>query len=227
MPRKHRPLDRASGAPRDTSIIVIACEDTHAVKQYFSKFRTRRVQYKVLPTTDCDSSPRAVIDRLNAYRSEYATEEHDELWICIDADHWIRGTHQREFSQVLQECRSKGYGIAISNPCFEVWLLMHFMEVNDRLLLELIGEDTSSCLSDDQRASLRCDKFESRLRQEVGGYNKSNVARLPLTASQVLHAIDRARHADANADSDVPTCPGTRLYKLLDTLRGRDSIDLM
>ena len=105
MPRKHRPLDRASGAPRDTSIIVIACEDTHAVKQYFSKFRTRRVQYKVLPTTDCDSSPRAVIDRLNAYRSEYATEEHDELWICIDADHrfavYINESFHKYFKNVV------------------------------------------------------------------------------------------------------------------------------
>ncbi len=57
----------------------------------------------------------------------------------------------------------------MSNPCFEVWLLMHFAEVNDRLLLELLGEDPLSILNDQQRSSLRCDKFEARLRQEVGG----------------------------------------------------------
>ncbi|MEZ6092606.1 MAG: RloB family protein [Pirellulaceae bacterium] len=224
MPRKHRPLDRTSGALRDTSIVVIACEDTHAVKQYFSKFRTRRVQYKIYPTLDGDSSPRAVMERLDYYRSEFATEEHDELWICIDADHWIRGQHQRDFSQVLQECRSKGYGVAISNPCFEVWLLMHYANVDDSLLLELLGEDPSSVLSDDQRSSFRCDRFEARLRQTAGGYNKSNVARLSLTAAQVLQATERARRSDGA--SDVPKCPGTRVYKLIDTLQRRDSIDL-
>lgn len=225
MPRKHRPLDRTSGALRDSSIIVIACEDTHAVKQYFSKFRTRRVQYKILPTVDGNSNPRAVLERLDLYRNEFATEERDELWICIDADHWIRGPHQRELSNVLQECRNKGYGVAMSNPCFEVWLLMHFAEVNDCLLLELIGEDPLSMLNDQQRSSIRCDKFEARLRQEVGGYNKSNVARLQLTAEQVLQASERARSIDGT--SDVPRCPGTRLYKLIETLKRRDSIDLL
>lgn len=77
---------------------------------------------------------------LLGYKSEYATEHGDELWICIDTDHWIRGGHQAELSQVLQECRSKGYGVAISNPCFEVWLLMHFADVDDSLLLELLGD---------------------------------------------------------------------------------------
>ena len=225
MPRKHRPLDRTSGALRDSSIVVIACEDTHAVKQYFSKFRTRRVQYKVLPTVDGDSSPRAVMERLDYYRAEFATEQHDELWICIDADHWIRGPHQRELSQVLQECRSKDYGVAISNPCFEVWLLMHFADVNDGLLLELLGEGPSGSLTDEQRSSLRCDKFEARLRQEAGGYKKSNVARLRLTAEQVLRASEAARRLDHA--SDVPNCPGTRVYKLIDMLQRRESIDLL
>lgn len=224
MPRKSRPLDRTSGALRDTSIVVIACEDTHAVKQYFSKFRTRRVQYKILPTVDGDSSPRAVMERLDFYRNEFATEKHDELWICIDADHWIRGQHQREFSQVLQESRSKGYAVAISNPCFEVWLLMHFAEVDDSLLLELLGEDPSGVVTDEQRLSLRCDKFEARLRQAAGGYSKSNVARIQLTVQQVLQATERARRLDGT--SDVPVCPGTRVYKLIDTLMQRDSIDL-
>ncbi len=224
MPRKSRPLDRTSGAPRDTSIVVIASEDTHAVKQYFSKFRTRRVQYKILPTVDGESSPRSVMERLDFYRTEFATEEHDELWICIDADHWIRGQHQRELSQVLQECRSKGYGIAISNPCFEVWLLMHFTDVDDRLLLEILGEDPSGKLTETQRSSLRCDTFEARLREIAGGYNKSNVARLSITAQQVRQASERARSSDGT--SNVPRCPGSHVYKLIDTLQRRDSIDL-
>lgn len=224
MPRKSRPLDRTSGVLRDTSIIVVACEDTHAVKQYFAKFRTRRVQYKVLPTVDGNSSPRAVLERLNDYKEEYATEKHDELWICIDADHWIRGGHQAELSQVLRECRSKGYGVAISNPCFEVWLLLHFTQVDDTLLLECVGKAATDKLTDAERASVRCDKFEAQLRKLAGSYNKSNVTRLAISPEQVELATERAR--DMDGDSDVRACPGTRVYKLMDTLRRRDSIDL-
>ncbi len=225
MPRKSRPLDRTAGALRDTSIVVIACEDTHAVKQYFSKFRTRRIQYKMLPTEDGHSSPAAVLERLNRYCVEEQIGDDDELWMCIDADHWIRGQHQRELSQVLKECRSKGYGVAMSNPCFEVWLLLHFSEIGDSQLREMLGHPSPRPLTDLDRSSIRCDKFESQLRKFAGGYNKSNVSRLPMVASQVLAAAKRARQLD-DGTSDVPICPGTRAYKLIETLQRRDSIDL-
>jgi hypothetical protein len=225
MPRKNRPLDRTTGVLRDSSIVVIACEDTHAVKQYFAKFRTRRVQYKVLPTEGGTSSPQSVIERLDLYRQEEQIGDGDELWICIDADHWIRGNHQRELADVLRQCRAKGYGIAISNPCFEVWLLLHFADINDGMLCELLGMDKSSQATPSDLLSLRCDKFEGKLRDIAGGYNKSNVARLPITAQQVLQAVERAIALDVDS-GDIPSVPGTRAYKLISTLQRRDSIEL-
>ena len=213
MPRKSRPLDRRDGATRDASIIVVACEDTHAVMQYFARFRTKRIQYKVLPTEDSRSSPRAVIDRLDRYKSEYATEDNDELWVCIDVDHWSSGTHQKVLSAVLQECRQKGYRVAVSNPCFEVWLLLHFAEFHEAL----------ACLSG--TGQTRCQPFEIALRRRAGGYSKSNTAALRLTSSQVAEACARAKVND-NATGDIPACPGSRVYLLLETLMTRDSIDL-
>jgi len=225
MPRKNRPLDRTANHLRDTSIIVVACEDTHAVKQYFAKFRTRRIQYKFLPTEDGNSSPRAVIKRLDKYREEYAQEEGDELWVCIDADHWIHGNHQRELSQVLQECRQKGYGTAISNPCFEVWLLFHFADNDDKQLLEILGKPASATVSSKDRKLLRCAEVEKLLRKLAGNYNKTNVNRLNITANRVLKALGRAKRSDSGS-GDVPNCPGSRVYKLIDSLIDRDAIDL-
>lgn len=178
----------------------------------------------MLPTEDGRSSPAAVLDRLNKYRHDEQIGDEDELWLCIDADHWMRRGHQAELSQVLQECRSKGYGIAVSNPCFEVWLLMHFVDVDDTLLLEIIGKSVNDSLSEVERHSFRCDRFEARLRTVAGGYNKSNVAGLQLSSEMVLQATERARNSDGN--SDVPACPGTRVYKLIETLLRRDYIEL-
>ncbi len=199
MPRKSRPLDRRDGATRDTAIIVVACEDTHAVKQYFAKFRTRRIQYKVLETEDSRSSPRAVIERLDQYKQSFATEENDELWVCIDVDHWASGNHQRELAQVLRECRQKGYRIAISNPCFEVWLLLHYVGFSD----------VQSCVSG--TGQTRCQPFESALRTNAGSYSKSNVTALSLNSNQVRDALSRARAHD-HATGDIPDCPGSRVY---------------
>lgn len=43
MPLKPRPLDRDNGVVRDASLVIIASEDRYAVKQYFSRFKPRRV----------------------------------------------------------------------------------------------------------------------------------------------------------------------------------------
>lgn len=101
---------------------------------------------------------------------------------------------------------------------------MHYSDVDDRSILDLLGEDPSGVVTEEQRSTLRCDSFEARLRQVAGGYNKSNVARLQPAEEQVLQATERARSIDGI--SDVPICPGTRVYKLIDTLKQRDAIDL-
>jgi hypothetical protein len=179
----------------------------------------------VLSTEEGYSSPKAVVERLNRYRLEEQVGDEDELWICIDADHWIRGNHQRELAEVLRQCRSNGYGVAISNPCFEVWLLLHFVTIDDELLNTILGNAQNSSVSESDRQSIRCEGFEKHLRMVSGGYNKTNVARLPISTLQVSQAMQRARELD-NGTGDMPGAPGTRAYKLLDTLKRRDFIVL-
>ncbi len=58
MPLKKRPLDRDSGVLRDARLIVIASEDTYAVADYFKRFRTRRLQFIIIPTEGGQSRPK-------------------------------------------------------------------------------------------------------------------------------------------------------------------------
>lgn len=203
MSRKKRPLERASGVVRDASLIVVACEDTHVVKQYFKRFRTRKVQFVVLSTEDGRSSPRSVLDRLDKFRDEEATEEGDQLWICIDTDHWVRENHIPNLMQVLRECRQKGYESAISNPCFELWLLLHFR--------------------DHSPDEATCDDIVRALRATNGAYQKNKCHLLQIDASNVAAAVERARKMDTGY---LPATPGTQVYQLIEVLKSRDAIDL-
>ena len=207
MPRKKRTLDRDSGMVRDASLVIIASEDTHAVSQYFRRFRTRRVAFKVLETQDCHSSPKDVMARLDAYRTEEATVEGDQFWVCIDSDHWIEPNHIANLTEVLRECRQKNYGVAISNPCFELWLLLHFG------------------LFETSELSCRCESVEKQLRSIVGAYQKDNITALPMTVESVHLAIERATKLDSD-DQVLPTKPTTRVYRLLEVLLQRESINL-
>lgn len=46
-------------------------------------------------------------------------EEKDEVWAVFDRDE-----HDR-FDEAVNLCESNGIGVARSNPCFEVWLILH------------------------------------------------------------------------------------------------------
>jgi len=131
MPRKRRQLDRDAGVVRDATLVVIASEDKYAVENYFQRFRTKKVQFRVLPTLDCNADPQSVLARIDEFRKTEDVEDQDVFWICIDSDHWVDGNHLPNLVQVLRESRHKGYHVAINNPCIELWFLLHFVDYSE------------------------------------------------------------------------------------------------
>ena len=204
--RRKRPLDRKAGAVvRDASLIVIASEDTCAVKQYFDFFRSTRVQFRVLETADGKSAPSHILTRLDAFIDEYQIGEGDELWFVCDCDHWISSGHIHNLTSVLMQCRQKNIKTALSNPSFELWLLLHFAEfpqvdpLNQRSLIE-------------------------QIRRAVGGYNKTRVDLLPLTNENVRKAVNRAK---ANrSTTPIPQHPATDIFRIIEDLLQRNIISI-
>ena len=49
-------------------------------------------------------------------------EEQDQVWVVFDRDNY------EQFENVVDMCRSSRVGIARSNPCFEVWLVLHLAD---------------------------------------------------------------------------------------------------
>ncbi|RLA43300.1 MAG: hypothetical protein DRR42_21945, partial [Gammaproteobacteria bacterium] len=104
----------------------MACDDTYAPKQYFSFFQLTRVHVHVVPTEDGTSVAQHVLARL----LDIKHEPDDHLWLVLDTDHCIEGTHLRSFTQTLREARESGVQVALSRPCFELWLLLHHLKRN-------------------------------------------------------------------------------------------------
>ena len=46
----------------------------------------------------------------------------DETWLVIDMDQWPAD----QLEEVFAGCQSAGFHLAVSNPKFEYWLLLHF-----------------------------------------------------------------------------------------------------
>ena len=112
---------------RDAKSIVIATEGELTERDYFEDLALDErvthpsVEIKVLPTTEGFSAPFYVLQRLDRIRREHGMFEGDELWLVIDKDRW----KDAQLSQVAQLASQKRYYVADSNPCFELWLLIH------------------------------------------------------------------------------------------------------
>ena len=135
MSRKNRPYKK--GEPfRDAIFFVIACEGAVRERQYFEHVPTdtRRLKLVVLapePTKNTTkaaaisgSSPKWVLNRLTTFIVENninVKKTGDQVWMVLDIDRWPI----QELIQLTEICKTKQWGIALSNPCFEVWLYLH------------------------------------------------------------------------------------------------------
>ena len=78
-------------------------------------------------------SPEHVLKQLNDYKSQYELEADDELWLVVDKDRWTEAM----LSRVATECSQEvAMHMALSNPCFELWLLLHPDPKNRKIIIK-------------------------------------------------------------------------------------------
>lgn len=191
--RKKRPLNRNVSHLRDTKLFIIATEGEKTEKQYFEIFQNPKVQVRIIPTEAGLSAPEYVYDRLEQFHEQYQLGDDDELWLMIDVDRW----GDEKLSQIAANTTKKGFRLAISNPCFEVWLYLHF----------------SDCEEDE----LSCNDFKFKLRQQNGSYNPSNLD-LEVYRPFVADAVSRARVLREYPNERWPASIGSHVYKVVEVL---------
>jgi hypothetical protein len=128
-------------------------------------------------------------------------EEDDELWLVLDTDHFIQSTHIKSFKNALQRARQAGVQIALSRPCFEIWLALHHAEYD--------------CLKGARNAG----EIEDFLKTTLNGYNKRLLRKSDFPIELVPVAVERARVVDLATDGgDPPKINTTRIYKLWESI---------
>jgi hypothetical protein len=195
--RKPRPLARDAATYRDDRLFIIACDDTFAPKQYFATLKLPRIQIHVVETTDGTSVATHVLKRLLEY--EYGDD--DERWLLLDTDHCTQGNHLQAFLRALKDAEKQGIHVALSKPCFDLWLLLHHVEPS---LVKNFGN---------------CNAVESAIRSELGQYNKTRVDPMKFPPESLVRAHSRAKELDLEvAGGEIPAGNTTRVYRLIDSI---------
>ncbi len=94
---------------------------------------------KIVPIekSSTDAAPQKVRDDIFAYlkmhnlktRELKSHNPRDIVFMVIDKDHHFNGSHARENLNAIKECEQKGIRVLCSVPCFELWLLLHYIDV--------------------------------------------------------------------------------------------------
>jgi hypothetical protein len=123
----------------------------------------------------------------------------DQVWIVFDKD------DHDDVWRVLNDCAQLGINTAFSNPCFEVWLILH-KEPYDR----------------DEHRRLTQERCEAVCR----GYDKSS-RKLPSLAELmplVKNAELRAIELENRREQDGGQAPLTTVYRLTRIIRGESEL---
>lgn len=197
--RRKRPIDRTIPYLHDTRLIIIATEGERTEKQYFDIFirlrRNSHVQVTVFETVDGASAPIHVIARLKTIKKKFDFQKDDELWLVIDTDRW----GDSQLSQVAAESLRCHFGLAVSRPCFELWLFLHHSDPSYDMEV------------------MTCREIENALRTLLGGYDHSNI-QIERFVSFIEDAIQRAIRLDTQPDVRWPHQLGTRVYLVVQSI---------
>lgn len=210
MPKRGRSSarDLARRGPRrePRRRILVLCEGGETEPGYLRAIRTEfRNPLVEIVIEGYGEDPKALVERAVAMKHEAEREarrrsdgllRYDEVWCVFDVD-----DHSR-LPDARQQAQAHGIRLAISNPCFELWALLHFQE---------------------QTAFLNREKVRGSLKKHLPEYKKS----LPFDRLRPGYeeAVRRAEHLDRRCEERG--CPGdnpsTGVHRLTELIREEGS----
>jgi hypothetical protein len=180
--------------------VVIATEGAETEPRYLSEFcapREGKIQIKLVNNPKHKSKPAEVLQGLETYFRKNGISG-DEGWIVIDRDAWS----EEELNDVCRRAREASFSVALSNPCFELWLYLHLR---------------NQCPFNDRHHCQRqlAEILEGYSLRSKGAYNVSKLM------EGLDQAIERAKKDDLESWETWPRQQATRVYKLVERLLTR------
>ncbi len=175
-------------------LFVLALEGTRTEPQYFEVVVSKSSHSAIKIFGGNRSDPKSLLKSMKRYLSNSPIGEFDEAWIVIDRDNWTDAQISEIFRWTLSD---SAYSLALSNPKFEFWLLLHF------------------CDAVDCKTSQECD---TQIRRYIPNYDKS-IQRNLISLEGIKLAVSRAKTKDYPPCNDWPREPGnSTVYRLVEKI---------
>lgn len=165
---------------------------------------------------DCGSDPVSVVGRAEQHFRDVdrqkGIDNYDRIFCVFDKDE--HEEHGQKFSQALSKIRQNNFrGVTFSaitsNPCFEVWAILHYELVTRPLIAP--GNNTAA------------QEAVSYLKQYIPEYEKGKKDLFSIIGHETERAINYAKRlSDHNAGSGSVN-PSTQMHELVEYLQNLKS----
>ncbi|MGK0291396.1 MAG: hypothetical protein ACI86H_002864 [bacterium] len=196
-------------------ILRIYCEGKKTEPNYLNRYKenyleNRRVKVKVEPTKKI--TPEQLVDEAIKKKKDKNILKSDPFWVVYDRE--SRNQYTDEYHQkVLAKAKKNQINIALTNVCFEVWILLHFVDVS---------ASYSNC-NDLIKSNLFKKELEKR---GISDYEKGNQSIFDVLSDSIDLAKSRAEKMNQTTikssyhDESTPyrLNPYTSVHKLLDAI---------
>lgn len=189
MARRENSQRRRPPARRSRPLILVVCGAKRTESQYFTGLRDSLDSRAVdIVITHHAKAPGQVVTYARDY-AQRSTKDFDEVWCVVDVDEF-------ELREAEADARRCGIELSVSNPCFEVWLLLHHV---------------------DCRAALaRCAAARDRMKRHVPGYDKTKLD-FACFAGGVTDAVARAKALEPTGANWAKN-PSTSVWRLVEKM---------
>jgi hypothetical protein len=189
MARRENSQRRRSPARRSRPLVLVVCGAKCTEPQYFRSLRDSLQSCAVdIVLTRQAKAPSQVVEHAASY-ADRSTKDFDEIWCVVDVDEF-------DIESTVQEARRAGIELAVSNPCFELWLLLH--------------------VEDCRSQAPKCATALKRLLKRVPRYNKTRLD-FAHFACGVDQAVNRARTLDPSG-ARFGLNPSTNVWRLVERM---------
>jgi len=167
--RKSKKRDRNNNfnSKEIRSRYLIACEGKETEPNYFNEIKSKLPRDIVVIAKGDGRNTLSLVKWAEKGKNKYENdtgENIDEVWIVMDRDSF----KAHHFDNAINSAEAKGYKLAWSNECFELWILLHFKDIKHGMSREEIYNELSKIFNLNYEKDGKSEKLYSLIRKHGG-----------------------------------------------------------
>jgi len=208
--RSTKSLKRRAPSINSRESVLIVCEGEKTEPQYFEALRKElglKIVEVVVEGKECGSSPISVVNHAILLRQQRDIEAkqslplvaYDVIWCVMDVE---APKPHVSLAQAVDKAQANGLKVALSNPMFEYWYLLHF-------------EKTSALMQSNKDVMRRLKEHHPKYKKNDPDFFKIVY---PLTAKAIQNS--KAVLKEKHYGDDLQNCnPSTHVHRVVEHLQ--------